>query len=89
MNAAEALHLVRQALLLTIVLSAAPVLAALVVGLIVSLFQAATQLNEQTLSFAPKIIAIYATLAALGSTLLALLVGRAAAWIDLIRDIGG
>ena len=40
----------------------AVLLAALVVGLIVSVFQAATQINEMTLSFIPKLIAIFAAL---------------------------
>ena len=43
----------------TVLLVAAPMLiAALIVGLIVSIFQAATQIQEQTLTFAPKIVAV-------------------------------
>jgi len=41
----------RQALELTIMMSAPPLLAALIIGLVVSIFQAATQINEMTLSF--------------------------------------
>ncbi|MEM7229467.1 MAG: flagellar biosynthesis protein FliQ [Planctomycetota bacterium] len=52
----ESIDLVRQALWETLIL-AAPILGAgLVVGLAVSLFQAVTQIQEQTLSFVPKII---------------------------------
>ena len=47
----------------TVVLSAAPMLiVAIVVGLTVSIFQATTQINEQTLSFVPKITAVLFTL---------------------------
>ena len=46
----------RQAVEMTLLLSAPLLLAALVIGLIVSIFQAATQINEQTLSFIPKLV---------------------------------
>ena len=48
----------RQALELTLLISAPLLLVALAVGLLVSLFQAATQINEMTLSFIPKLVAI-------------------------------
>lgn len=48
--------LVRESLLVMLMLSSPILLAALVIGLIVSIFQAATQIQEQTLSFVPKII---------------------------------
>ncbi|HXH70527.1 MAG TPA: flagellar biosynthetic protein FliQ [Pyrinomonadaceae bacterium] len=46
-----------EGLLLILILSLLPLLASLVVGLLVSLFQALTQIQEQTLTFVPKIIA--------------------------------
>jgi len=49
-------------------------LVALVVGLIISVLQAATQINEATLSFIPKLIAILAVLLAAGPWMLAILV---------------
>ncbi|MES2238426.1 MAG: flagellar biosynthesis protein FliQ [Pseudomonadota bacterium] len=52
----------RGALELTLLISAPLFIAALVTGLIVSIFQAATQINEATLSFVPKLIAIFITL---------------------------
>lgn len=53
--------------LITAVLLSAPVLAvSLVVGLLVSLFQAVTQINEVTLTFVPKILAVFAVLAIFG-----------------------
>lgn len=53
--------------LYTIVITAAPVLlVSLVVGLIVSIFQTVTSIQEQTLTFVPKILAIFVTLLLLG-----------------------
>jgi flagellar biosynthetic protein FliQ len=52
----------RGALELTLLISAPLFIAALVTGLIVSIFQAATQINEATLSFVPKLVAIFVTL---------------------------
>jgi flagellar biosynthesis protein FliQ len=66
MSPDSVLRIAREALLLTLVISAAPVLAAVVVGLIVSLFQATTQIQEQTLSAVPKIIAVVVALLVAG-----------------------
>jgi flagellar biosynthetic protein FliQ len=47
----------------TVLLGAAPMLlAGLIVGLLISIFQAATQINEQTMTFVPKIVAVFLTL---------------------------
>ena len=47
----------------TILMCAAPMLlAGMIIGLLVSIFQAATQINEQTLTFIPKIVAVFLTL---------------------------
>ena len=56
----------RQALEVTLMVSAPLFLAALVTGLIISIFQAATQINEMTLSFVPKLIAMFVTLVVAG-----------------------
>jgi flagellar biosynthetic protein FliQ len=56
----------RQALEVTLLISAPLFIAALVTGLIISIFQAATQINEATLSFVPKLIAIFLTLIVAG-----------------------
>lgn len=57
MSEADVAALLRDALMITLLLGAPPLLAALVVGLVISLFQAVTQINEATLAFVPKIIA--------------------------------
>jgi flagellar biosynthesis protein FliQ len=62
------------AILLALMLAAPMLLAALVIGLIVSIFQAATQINEATLSFIPKLVGVFATLLLAGPWMLTLLV---------------
>ncbi len=52
------IRLANEGLWLILILSLLPLLASLVVGLVVSLFQTLTQIQEQTLTFVPKIIAI-------------------------------
>ena len=64
----------RQALEVTLMLAAPLLLTALAVGLIVGIFQAATQINEMTLSFIPKLLAMAAMLAITGPWMLRTLV---------------
>jgi len=64
----------RQALELTIMVSAPMLLAALVTGLLVSIFQAATQINEMTLSFIPKLVVMFLVLVLAGPWMLTLMV---------------
>ena len=56
----------RNAIEITLMISAPLFIAALVTGLIVSIFQAATQINEATLSFVPKLVVIFITLIVAG-----------------------
>lgn len=58
--------IVQQGLSLVIMVSLPPVLMALMVGLIIAVFQATTQIQEQTLSFAPKLITVFGVLALMG-----------------------
>lgn len=55
---ADVIQLTAQALLLTLILSMPPIIAAAGVGLLISLIQALTQIQEQTLPFAFKLIAV-------------------------------
>ena len=66
MTPTTVIDLGRQALELTLLVSAPLFIAALTTGLIISIFQAATQINEQTLSFVPKLIATFITLVLAG-----------------------
>jgi len=70
MNELVVLELGRNAMVMTIMLSAPMLLAALVIGLLVSVVQAVTQINEITLSFVPKILGVFAALAVAGSWLI-------------------
>ena len=66
MTPTTVIDLGRQALELTLLVSAPLFIAALATGLVVSIFQAATQINEQTLSFVPKLVATFITLVVAG-----------------------
>ena len=59
---------------MTLLLSAPLLLAALVIGLIISVFQAATQINEQTLSFIPKLVGMLLVVLLAGPWMLQLMV---------------
>jgi type III secretion HrpO family protein len=69
MFSAEVYQLSYQALLLILLLSAPPILISTMLGLFVAVFQAATQIQEQTLSFMVKLVAVILTLMLLGGWL--------------------
>jgi flagellar biosynthetic protein FliQ len=73
MNPESVMTLAQQAVELTLLVSAPLLLTALVIGLAVSIFQAATQINEMTLSFIPKLIGIFAALIFAGNWMIGLL----------------
>jgi flagellar biosynthetic protein FliQ len=66
-------------LYMLLMISAPILIAVLLVGLVISVFQAATQINEQTLSFVPKVMAAVAVLAIAGPWMMTMLV-------DYIRE---
>ena len=63
----------RQAMEVTLLVSAPMLVTVLAIGLIVSIFQAATQINESTLSFIPKLIGVFAVLVIAGPWMLSVL----------------
>ena len=63
----------RHAMEITLLISAPLLLVALGIGLIVSIFQAATQINETTLSFIPKLVCIFVPLIIAGPWMLSVL----------------
>ena len=69
-----------EAMKLSLLLGAPLLLVALVTGLLISLFQAATQINEMTLSFIPKLLAVFATLVIAGPWMLGLV-------LDYMRNL--
>jgi flagellar biosynthetic protein FliQ len=62
MNGAEVLDIAREAIFTLIIVASPVMLVGLAVGLVISLFQALTQIQEMTLAFVPKILAIFASL---------------------------
>lgn len=83
------LRLLKEGLVLVLVCSAPPVLASLVVGLVVSVFQATTQLQDQTLTFVPKMIAVFAALAIAGPWIAGQLTRFTEAVLNIIPSLGG
>lgn len=79
----------RQAIEMTLFLSGPLLLAALVIGLIISIFQAATQINEQTLSFIPKLLGIFIVLILAGPWMLQMMVDYIRRLFESIPQIIG
>jgi flagellar biosynthetic protein FliQ len=70
----------RTAMEVTLMVAAPMLLVALVIGLIVSVFQAATQINEATLSFIPKLVGIFVALVVAGPWMLTVM-------LDYMRNV--
>ena len=70
----------RHAMEITLMIAAPMLLVALIIGLVVSIFQAATQINEQTLSFIPKLVGIFVALVVAGPWMLAVM-------LDYMREV--
>ncbi|MRW92094.1 flagellar biosynthesis protein FliQ [Duganella sp. FT80W] len=70
----------QHAMEITLMIAAPMLLVALIIGLVVSIFQAATQINEQTLSFIPKLVGIFVALVVAGPWMLATM-------LDYMREI--
>ena len=75
MDIATVVGIGQQALEVTILLAAPVMGASMIVGLVVSMIQAATSINEQTLSFIPKLLTIAIVLAVLGKWMLNTIMG--------------
>ncbi len=79
----------QRALELTVLLSAPLLLSALVIGLIVSMFQAATQINEMTLSFIPKLLVLVLALVLAGPWMLRLMMSYTQGLFESIPSLLG
>lgn len=64
------IHLAREAMTVALLLAGPPLLLGLLVGLAISILQATTQIQEQTLTFVPKIIAVFVSILIFGSWML-------------------
>lgn len=73
MTQGEVLRVFQEAMLVAIKIASPLLIASIVIGLIVAIFQAATQIHEQTLTFVPKILLIALLLLGLGSWMIAML----------------
>jgi flagellar biosynthetic protein FliQ len=89
MTPQEALGIGQEALYVMLLLAAPALLAALATGLVVSVFQAATQINETTLSFIPKLIAIFAAIVVTGPWMLSTLTDYTVRVFARIAQFGG
>jgi len=88
MNPESVIHIGKTAVQ-TILLTAAPMLiAAMVIVLVISIFQAATQINEQTMTFIPKIVAVFITLLIFGPWIMDMLVTFTTGIITQIASVG-
>jgi flagellar biosynthetic protein FliQ len=79
----------QQALVVTAMLSAPLLLAALAAGLVIGMFQAATQINEVTLSFIPKLLVLAAALYLGGGWMLKVIIGYTESLISSIPSLIG
>ena len=75
MSPESVIEIGRQALMMTALLAAPLLLSALAAGLLIGMFQAATQINEMTLSFIPKLLVLAAALWLGGGWMLRVIVG--------------
>jgi flagellar biosynthetic protein FliQ len=80
MNPEYVMTMGRHAMEITLMIAAPMLLVALIIGLVVSIFQAATQINEMTLSFIPKLIGIFVALVVAGPWMLTVM-------LDYMREL--
>jgi flagellar biosynthetic protein FliQ len=78
------IRILREALVLVLLLSAPPMLGGMIVGFLISVFQATTQIQEQTLSYVPKLVTVFVALAIAGPWIIAQAVRFAAIVFDSI-----
>jgi flagellar biosynthesis protein FliQ len=89
MNDTDLAALLRDAMLVMLKLGGPPLMVALVVGLVISLVQAITQIHEVTIAFVPKVLAIGMTLLLMGPFMLSTLSSYTHLLFDRIITIGG
>jgi flagellar biosynthetic protein FliQ len=80
-------RILREALMLVLLLSAGPMLASMLIGLVVSILQATTQVQEQTLSYVPKLTGVFLTIALLGPWIMAQTVKFAVVVLESIPTV--
>ena len=88
MTEAGILGIGQHAVMMMVMLAGPLLVVSLVVGLLVSIFQAVTQINEMTLTFVPKVVAIFVVLLVMGPWMLQMLLGYTASTFTSIATIG-
>jgi flagellar biosynthetic protein FliQ len=89
MNEADVALVMRDGMMVMLKMGGPLLLAGLAVGLVIALLQAVTQINEATLAFVPKVLAICGALVLLGPFMLATLSGYTRTLFDRLIIIGG
>ncbi|MFP4180600.1 MAG: flagellar biosynthesis protein FliQ [Spirochaetaceae bacterium] len=89
MNLAMASRIVQSGVLQILILAGPVLIIGVSVGLIISIFQATTSIQEQTLTFVPKIIAILGTVGIFGPWMLAMMQQYTRNLISMISQMGG
>lgn len=89
MQETDVAALLRDCMIVILKLGGPPLIAALAIGLVMSLVQAVTQINEQTLAFLPKVLGIGLTMAVTGAFMLETLSSYTHGLFDRIVAVGG
>jgi flagellar biosynthetic protein FliQ len=82
------IHIGRKAVETVLLTSAPMLLSAMVIGLLISIFQAATQINEQTMTFIPKIVVVFLSLLIFGPWIIEILITFTTGIIEQIATVG-
>lgn len=81
--------LLRNSVFQTLILSAPVLLVAMTIGLVISIFQATTSIQDQSLTFVPKILAIFTTIGLLGAWMMNSLINYTTTLFELIPGMAG
>ena len=87
MNDAQVITLAQDALWTTLLVSAPILVVSLVIGMLVSVFQAMTQINEVTLTFVPKIFGVFAVCALVGPWMIGTMVNYTIRLLETLPDL--
>ena len=88
MNQADAFSILQTMFALALELSMPLLVIGMIVGVIISIFQAMTQINDSTLSLVPKILAIFAAIAVLGPWMFQQLIGFTTRMLTYVPGVG-
>ncbi|MCK9493893.1 MAG: flagellar biosynthesis protein FliQ [Dehalococcoidia bacterium] len=87
MNDAQVITLAQDALWTTLLVSAPILVVSLVIGMVVSVFQAMTQINEVTMTFVPKILGVFAVCAVVGPWMIGTMVNYTSRLLESLPEL--